>query len=191
MEQNTNTTTQQQPARPANAIDKQTEAQIVEVYYAEPLSKAADPNTAVDICLALKDKDGETHTWRSEYSGAYGTGNNASRTRAQITVDALASIGWSNGHDLSNIGNLLTGKVIPIAVKWTYHEARGQWYKNVYLGHGGPRRIDPAVALNIIRNIAGAGAGNNAQSATTQQQPAQNSPFSQDPFGTSKSPWGR
>ena len=187
MEQNT---TQQQPTRPANAIDKQTEAQIVEVYYAEPLSKAADPNTAVDICLALKDKDGETHTWRSEYSGAYGTGNNASRTRAQITVDALSSIGWQNGHDLSNIGNLLTGKVIPIAVKWTYHEARGQWFKNVYLGHGGPRRIDPAVALNIIRNIAGA--GNNAQSAATKQQPSQqNSPFSQDPFGNSNSPWGR
>ena len=168
--------------RPANAIDKQTEAQITEVYFAEPLSKSADPNTTVDLCFSLKDKDGDSHTWRSEYSGAYGTGNNASRTRAQITVDAIASIGWTKGHDLSTIAQDLTGQVIPIAVKWSYHEAKNQWYKNIYLGHGGPRRIDTATALNIIRTIAG---GN-----TPQQQPSQLSgTFTQSPFG--QSPFGR
>lgn len=147
-----------QKDRPANAVDKQTEAQVVAVEFAEPLNRNAPANAAVDIVLTMTDRDGETQTWRAEYSNAYGTGNNASRTRAQMCVDALASIGWKNGHDFTDIDTVLVGRVVPISVRWTYSDNAGKWYKNVYLGHGGIRKMEKKAALDIIRAIAGGGA---------------------------------
>ena len=111
-----------QKDRPSTAVDKQTEAQIASVEFAEPLNRNAPANAAVDIVLTMTDRDGETQVWRAEYSNSYGTGNNASRTRAQMCVDALASIGWKNGHDFTDIDTVLVGRVVPISVRWTYSE---------------------------------------------------------------------
>lgn len=148
-----------QKDRPANAVDKQTEAQIAAVEFAEPLNRNAPANAAVDIVLTMTDRDGETQVWRAEYSNAYGTGNNASRTRAQMCVDALASIGWKGGHDFTDIDSVLVGRVVPISVRWTYSDNSGKWYKNIYLGHGGGiRKMEKKAALDIIRAIAGGGA---------------------------------
>lgn len=163
-----------QKDRPANAVDKQTEAQVVAVEFAEPLNRNAPANAAVDIVLTMTDRDGETQTWRAEYSNAYGTGNNASRTRAQMCVDALASIGWKNGHDFTDIDTVLVGRVVPISVRWTYSDNAGKWYKNVYLGHGGIRKMEKKAALDIIRAIAGGGSPTpvaNAQPAAAPANP--------------------
>lgn len=146
-----------QKERPASAVDKQTEAQIASVEFAEPLNRNAPVNAAVDIVLTMTDREGETQVWRAEYSNSYGTGNNASRTRAQMCVDALASIGWKGGHDFTDIDSVLVGRVVPISVRWTYSDNSGKWYKNVYLGHGGIRKMEKKTALDIIRAIAGGG----------------------------------
>lgn len=159
--------------RPANAVDKQTEAKIESIDFFEPLSRSADPNAAVDIVIDMRDREGEEQRWRAEYSQSYGTGNNASRTRAQMAVDALATIGWKGGHDLSQI-DTLKGAVIPISVKWTYSEKNNQWYKNVYLGHGGGKKMERNVALNIIRSLN--------RPATAQTPAAQANPFGGNPF---------
>lgn len=170
----------QQTQRPANAVDKTTEAQILEVVFAEPIRSAAAPGAAVDIVLVMRDKDGDDQTWRSEYSNSYGTGNNANRTRAQMTVDALASVGWQGGHDLSSLDTALVGKVVPISVRWTYSENRNQWYKNVYLGHGGLRRIEKTSAMDIIRAINGGGEPAPTANGTAMPPPPQAS-FSTTP----------
>lgn len=161
-----------QKDRPANAVDKQTEAQVTAVEFAEPLNRNAPANAAVDIVLTMTDRDGETQVWRAEYSNSYGTGNNASRTRAQMCVDALASIGWKGGHDFTDIDTVLVGRVIPISVRWTYSDNAGKWYKNVYLGHGGIRKMEKKAALDIIRAIAGGGA-----TAPAAQTAASSNPF--------------
>ena len=171
----------QQPARPANAVDKQTEATITAADFAEPLNRNAAAGQAVDIVLEMTDKEGEHQVWRAEYSNTYGTGNNASRTRAQMAVDALASVGWKHGHDFSAFDELV-GKAIPISVRWTCSESNGRWYKNVYLGHGGIRKIEKKAALDIIRAIAGGAAPAAAQPAPQPKAPA--NPFAQpaNPF---------
>lgn len=161
-----------QKDRPANAVDKQTEAQIAAVEFAEPLNRNAPANAAVDIVLTMTDRDGETQVWRAEYSNSYGTGNNASRTRAQMCVDALASIGWKGGHDFTDIDSVLVGRVVPISVRWTYSDNSGKWYKNVYLGHGGIRKMEKKVALDIIRAIAGGGAPDAPAANNTATSPA-------------------
>lgn len=146
---------QERPERPANAVDKQTEATITAADFAEPLNRNAAAGQAVDIVLEMTDKDGDHQVWRAEYSNAYGTGNNASRTRAQMAVDALASIGWKHGHDFSAFDSEMVGKAIPISVRWTFSESAGKWYKNVYLGHGGIRKMEKKAALDIIRALNG------------------------------------
>lgn len=173
-----------QQNRPANAVDKQTEATIVAADFAEPLNRNAASGQAVDIVLEMNDKEGEHQVWRAEYSTAYGTGNNANRTRAQMAVDALASIGWKNGHDFSAFDTEMVGKIVPISVRWTYSESAGRWYKNVYLGHGGIRKIGKAAALDIIRAIAGGAAPAPQPAATQQQAAAPANPFAQpaNPF---------
>ena len=145
---------EEQPARPAHAVDKQTEAKVLSVDFAEPISSKADPTRAFDVVLSLQDKEGESQTWRSEISSNYGTGNNANKTRAELTLSALALVGFKNP-DISALEAELTGKLIPITVRWSYYPAKDTWYKNVYLGHGGLRKIEKAKALAIMRAISG------------------------------------
>lgn len=143
----------QQAPRPANAVDKNCEAKITAVDFAEPIS---DQNTgpAFDLVLTFVDESGETHQWRKEVSANYGRGNNATKTCAQIAFEALASIGYTTP-DLSTIETALIGKIVPISVKWSYYEGKNRWYKNVYLGGGGLRKMEKAKALEIMRQLTG------------------------------------
>ncbi len=138
--------------------DKNIEAQITAVDFAEPLSRDAPMDLAFDIVISFAEQSGETHTWRGEVSSAYGRPGtiNATKTRAQITLEALAKIGYKNP-DISQINSELVGKIVPIAIKWTFSDSKGQWYKNVFLGHGGIKKIDKSKALNIMRMIGGGG----------------------------------
>ena len=159
---------------PPPAPDKNTEAKVVAIDFAEPLSRDAPVDAAFDIVISFVEANGESHTWRGEVSKNYGTGNNATKTRAQITLDALSKIGFTNP-DLSQIENDLMGKIVPITVKYSYSDTKGQWYKNVFLGHGGIRRIDKAKALNIMRMVGGITAPSAFGSAQTPPPPP--SPF--------------
>lgn len=173
--------------RPANAVDKQTEATITAADFAEPLNRNAAAGQAVDIVLEMTDKDGDHQVWRAEYSNAYGTGNNASRTRAQMAVDALASIGWKHGHDFSAFDSEMVGKAIPISVRWTYSDNSGKWYKNVYLGHGGIRKMEKKAALDIIRALNGGEQPAPAANGTTVPPPQAAAPA--NPFAQPANPF--
>lgn len=142
-------------------IDKSNvKMQVQKVYFAHPLAKDADPATTLDVVMELIDEQGDTHLWRSEYSATYGKAgtNFANKTRAETTIEALASVGWAGGHDLAQLESAMTGKMIIASVKW--NQVKGNWYKNVYLGESGPRKMDNAQALNIIQAITNARSSN-------------------------------
>lgn len=164
--------------RPAHAVDKQAiEVTVTAVDFAEPISPQANPETAVDIVLTLAEASGETHTWRSEISANYGTGNNASKTRAQMTADALATVGFNNP-DLSQVEVELLNKRITCSVKWNYHAGKDKWFKNVFLGGGGIRKVDKSKAFNIMRAIGCAAPAPAAFTAAPPPPPsAPKSPF--------------
>ena len=143
------------PARPDYANDRTVEATITAIDFAEPISNDAPAGMAFDLVFTLTETSGESHTWRSEVSNAYGRPNtpNATKTRAATTLEALARIGWTNP-DLSTIESMVN-KVIPISIKYNYVANKDKWYKNVWLGGGGIKTMERSKALNIMRMLGG------------------------------------
>lgn len=143
------------PEKPGE--DRVVEVTVNEVIFSEPIRQGADSNSCLDVVLDLVEDNGEKHSWRSEYSRFYGDGENASRTRAEMTISALKTVGWTGEKDIQGLPQFMVGKRIPVSIRYHWSDKNGKWYKNVYLGGRGVKRMDNAKAASIISAILNGG----------------------------------
>lgn len=111
-------------------------------------SKFNDDPDSFDVCIQVEAEDGQADWWRGEVSRRYGRGNLATKTQAQITLDALEKVGLP-GRDLAKL-NELVGKTTTAVVKATVKN--NVCYYNVqYLGASNAlRKLDLAEATRRL-----------------------------------------
>jgi len=121
---------------------------IIEAMLAAP--KFSQEDGAFDVCIKVQDAEGHEDYWRGEVSGAFGRGNMASKTQAQITLGRLEEIGWNGGTDFGRIGEMV-GVETTATVK-----EKNSYYNIAWLGGGGndPVALSPEEIAARLANVA-------------------------------------
>lgn len=120
-----------------------------------------DP-VAFDVCIQVRDDAGHEDWWRGEVSQAYGKGNFADRTQAQITAATLHEIGLPNlpngAPDFKALPSLVGNRCVATTKGSTKD---GKTYYNVrYIGMGGstrPQALSEADVAARMQRLFGAG----------------------------------
>ena len=145
---------------------------IIETMLSEAKFNKTDPG-AFDVCLKIQgpDHDGQPQIdwWSGEISGKYGTGNFATKTQSQITMEDLAKIGFQ-GQDLTQLDAQLKGKEIDFFVKSRMHDGK-TYYDVKYIGGSdfGPKALSPE---QLAAKLAAFNAGASQPPAQGQQSTA-------------------
>ena len=98
------------------------------------------PQPAFEVMLTVVNAEGEEDAIYMEFSRRYGSGNNAQKTQAQMSMDSLLLIGWTGGMDFSQVQTLV-GKQVNYRAKMN---TKG--YMNVYVSAFAPKSISAADA---------------------------------------------
>lgn len=130
------------------------------------------PAGAFEVMLTVVNEQGEEDAIYLEMSTRYGTGNNAQKTQAQMSMESLMAIGWTGGADFSQIGTLVN-RTIPYHAKRS--EKNGKSYLNVYISKFEVKKISAAEVAARVAAMTG------QRPPAAQPQPVAPPPAS--PFG--------